>query len=161
MARWILAEPLRFQLNVQNIYDKFFNSLKADYPGFDKWFKGKATDNAYIFEKENQLKAFLYLKIENELDEKVKEILKKSKGDNPVYVYYSQEKVTKILKNSVLKNKISHAYLFEVNGYKNKKNIALAFAKMILCPNNYSNNSKCVNCTQCKNIDKKVEICYN
>ena len=67
-----------------------------------------------------------------------------------------QEKVTKILKNSVLKNKLSHAYLFEVNGYKNKKNIALAFAKMILCPNNYSNNSKCVNCTQCKNIDKNI-----
>lgn len=67
-----------------------------------------------------------------------------------------QEKVTKILKNSILKNKLSHAYLFEVNGYKNKKNLALAFAKMILCPNNYSNNSKCVNCTQCKNIDKNI-----
>lgn len=67
-----------------------------------------------------------------------------------------QEKVTKILKNSILKNKLSHAYLFEVNGYKNKKNLALAFAKMILCPNNYSNNNKCVNCTQCKNIDKNI-----
>ena len=31
-----------------------------------------------------------------------------------------QEKVTKILKNSILKNKLSHAYLFEVNGYNNK-----------------------------------------
>lgn len=67
-----------------------------------------------------------------------------------------QEKVTKILKNSILKNKLSHAYLFEVNNYKNKKNIALAFAKMILCPHNYSNNKKCVNCTQCKNIDKNI-----
>lgn len=67
-----------------------------------------------------------------------------------------QEKVTKILKNSILKNRLSHAYLFEANGYKNKKNLAIAFAKMLLCPNNYSNNQKCVNCTQCKNIDKNI-----
>lgn len=67
-----------------------------------------------------------------------------------------QSKVVKILKNSILKDKISHAYLFETNGYKNKKNVALAFAKMILCPYHYSNNKDCVNCTQCKNIDKNI-----
>ena len=69
-----------------------------------------------------------------------------------------QEKVTKILKNSILKNKLSHAYLFEVNGYKNKKNLALAFAKMILCPNNYSNNEQCENCSICKQIDENNHI---
>ena len=67
-----------------------------------------------------------------------------------------QSKVVKILKNSILKDKISHAYLFETNGYKNKKNVSLAFAKMILCPYHYSNNKNCVNCTQCKNIDKNI-----
>lgn len=67
-----------------------------------------------------------------------------------------QEKVIKILKNSVSKNKLSHAYLLEANGYKNKKKLALAFAKMILCPYHYSNNLKCVDCTQCKNIDKDI-----
>lgn len=67
-----------------------------------------------------------------------------------------QEKVVKILKNSIQKNKVSHAYLFETNGYKNQKELALAFAKMLLCPYNYSNNKKCVNCTQCKNIDKNI-----
>lgn len=67
-----------------------------------------------------------------------------------------QSKVVKILKNSILKDKISHAYLFETNGYKNKKYVALAFAKMILCPYHYSNNKNCVNCTQCKNIDKNI-----
>jgi DNA polymerase-3 subunit alpha len=46
--------------------------------------------------KEIKLVRKLYLKIENELDEKVTELLKKAKGENPVYVYYSQEKVTKI-----------------------------------------------------------------
>lgn len=59
----------KVEIGSLNIYDNFFNSLKEDYPGFDKWFKGKATDNAYIFEKENQLKAFLYLKIENETED--------------------------------------------------------------------------------------------
>lgn len=67
-----------------------------------------------------------------------------------------QEKVVKILKNSIQKNKVSHAYLFETNCYKNQKELALAFAKMLLCPYNYSNNKKCVNCTQCKNIDKNI-----
>ena len=67
-----------------------------------------------------------------------------------------QEKVVKILKNSVQKNKISHAYLFETNGYKNQKSLAIAFTKMLLCPYNYSNNKKCVDCTQCKNIDKNI-----
>ena len=67
-----------------------------------------------------------------------------------------QEKVVKILKNSIQKNKVSHAYLFETNGYKNQKSLALAFTKMLLCPNNYSNNKNCVNCTQCKNIDKNI-----
>lgn len=67
-----------------------------------------------------------------------------------------QERVVKILKNSINKNKISHAYLFETNGYKNQKKLALAFAKMLLCPYNYSNNKNCVECTQCKNIDKNI-----
>lgn len=67
-----------------------------------------------------------------------------------------QPKVYRILKNAVIKNHISHAYLLEANGYKNKTLLAIAFAKMLLCPNNYSNNEKCVNCTQCTNIDKNI-----
>ena len=54
--------------------------------------------------KEIKLVRKLYLKIENELDEKVKEILKKSKGDNPVYVYYAEEKVTKIAPKELWSN---------------------------------------------------------
>ena len=72
----------------------------------------------------------------------------------------NQEKVYKILKNSVLKDKLSHAYLFETNGNKKAYDMALSFAKYILCPYNYSNNSKCVNCTQCIKIDKNIEQGY-
>lgn len=68
----------------------------------------------------------------------------------------NQEKVYKILKNSVLKDKLSHAYLFETNGNKKAYDMALSFAKYILCPYNYSNNSKCVKCTQCVKIDKNI-----
>lgn len=67
-----------------------------------------------------------------------------------------QTKVIKILKNSITKNKVSHAYLFEANDYIDAKKVALAFAKSLLCPYNYTNNQKCVNCTQCINIEKNI-----
>lgn len=61
--------------------------------------------------------------------------------------------VYKILINSLKKNKLSHAYLFELNDYTKGYNIALAFAKFLLCPHNYSNNNLCDGCTICKTID--------
>lgn len=61
-----------------------------------------------------------------------------------------------IMKNSILKNKISHAYLIEGNGCNYKSQIALSFAKTLLCPNNYYNNNLCGKCTQCKNIEKNI-----
>ncbi len=67
-----------------------------------------------------------------------------------------QKIVCTILKNSVEKNKYSHAYLFETNGYKNTNQVALAFAKYLLCPHHYANSSKCVNCTQCNLIDQNI-----
>lgn len=65
----------------------------------------------------------------------------------------NQEKTINILINEIKKDKISHAYLFESNSCPNTFDIALAFAKAILCPNHYSNSLKCDNCIQCKQID--------
>lgn len=59
----------------------------------------------------------------------------------------------KIIKNAINNNKLNHAYLLEVNGYSKGLNLALAFAKFVLCPKNYSNNLKCNECSQCKMID--------
>ena len=71
--------------------------------------------------------------------------------------YLKEQRVAiKIMKNSILKNKISHAYLIEGDGCKYKSQIALSFAKTLLCPNNYYNNKFCGNCTQCKNIEKNL-----
>lgn len=61
--------------------------------------------------------------------------------------------VYKVLTNSLKKGKYSHAYLFELNGYTKGLDIALAFAKFLLCPQGYTNYSYCADCPQCHNID--------
>ena len=62
-------------LNVQklkfgkiNLNDTFFDSLKEDYDGFDKWFVKKYDEEAYITINSNNgmLLSFLYLKVEDE-----------------------------------------------------------------------------------------------
>lgn len=62
--------------------------------------------------------------------------------------------VYQILVNAINNNKLSHAYLFETNGYSKCLDMAIAFAKSLLCPNNLLNKEKCKNCSQCKNIDE-------
>lgn len=57
------------------------------------------------------------------------------------------------LKNAVLKNKISHAYIFVSNGYPKVYDFALSFAKFLLCPKKQTNNLNCEGCFQCANID--------
>ena len=69
-----------------------------------------------------------------------------------------QNIVYKTLINSVKNNKYSHAYLIETNGYSKGLDLGIAFAKYLLCPNSYSNNKKCGNCSQCMNIDKNEFI---
>ena len=66
-----------------------------------------------------------------------------------------QPVVCKTLINSIKNNRCSHAYLIESNGYSKVLDLAIAFAKYILCPNNYTNYDNCKNCNQCKNIDNK------
>lgn len=48
--------------------DSFFDSLREDYEGkkFDDWFKRKGKEKAYVFEDNDGLKGFLYLKVEDE-----------------------------------------------------------------------------------------------
>lgn len=42
--------------------------LKTNYVGFNKWFNGKSDEISYICELDEQIMAFLYLKVENEND---------------------------------------------------------------------------------------------
>lgn len=52
----------------------------------------------------------------------------------------------KIFKNSIVKNKLSHAYLINTNGYHKGLDLAKAFAKYLLCPNNETGNHECSVC---------------
>ncbi len=47
-----------------DLTDPFFDSLKEDYPGFDKWYRGKAVkeENAYVNYINGMLEGFLYIK---------------------------------------------------------------------------------------------------
>lgn len=50
------------------LQDPFFDTLKADYPGFEAWFNKKASqgDSAYVFRQESgDVEGFLYLKYED------------------------------------------------------------------------------------------------
>ncbi len=64
--------------------------------------------------------------------------------------------VYKILKNSIVNDKCSHAYLINTNGYSKGLDLAKSFAKYLLCPLNKTNNQECVNCNQCHLIDENA-----
>jgi len=54
--------------NEVSLSDGFFDSLREDYPGFDKWFAGKsaAGEAALVHQDDEGIGAFVYLKEENE-----------------------------------------------------------------------------------------------
>lgn len=55
-----------------DLNDVFFDSLKADYPGFEEWFYRKHEQEAFVFDNDDStIVAFMYLKIE---DEEVKDV---------------------------------------------------------------------------------------
>lgn len=60
----VLAVKQEFFGNL-NFADSFFDSLKQDYPGFDKWFNRKADEKAYVCYTEDKIVAFLFLKKED------------------------------------------------------------------------------------------------
>lgn len=63
-----------------DINDIFFNSLKADYLGFEAWFERKANEDVYILKDiSNKIQAFLYMKIENEIDNQINPPIKEER----------------------------------------------------------------------------------
>lgn len=60
-----------------DINDVFFDSLKEDYLEFEAWFKRKENEEVYILKDDlNKIQAFLYMKIENEIDTHINPIIK-------------------------------------------------------------------------------------
>lgn len=69
-----------------------------------------------------------------------------------------QEVVVKILKNSILNNKISHAYIFSGPRGTGKTSIAKIFSKAVNCLN-ITDGDLCNNCENClQNIDEEIDI---
>ena len=69
-----------------------------------------------------------------------------------------QNVIYKTIINSVLHDKLSHAYIIESNGFSKAFDFALSFVKYMMCPYNYTNKLKCNGCNQCINIDKNDYI---
>lgn len=57
-----------------DLEDSFFDSLKEDYIGFDKWFNKKSNEIAYVTYRDKKLLSFLYLKVEDK-DENYTDII--------------------------------------------------------------------------------------
>lgn len=58
-----IIQQVRFSdLSVKNV---FFDSLRADYPGFDEWFAKHSDNPAFIISDQSGLKAFIYVKQES------------------------------------------------------------------------------------------------
>ena len=54
------------QISSVAVTDAFFDTLRDDYPGFDQWFAGKASESAYVSRRtEGGIDGFLYLKRED------------------------------------------------------------------------------------------------
>lgn len=49
-----------------NLNDSFFDSFREDYQEFEGWFNSKADKESYVCLIEGEVKAFLFLKVENE-----------------------------------------------------------------------------------------------
>lgn len=58
-----------------------------------------------------------------------------------------------IMYNTIKKEKYSHAYLIETNGSHEGMNVALAFAKALLCPKKNTTKENCEECNLCQTID--------
>ena len=66
-----------------------------------------------------------------------------------------QKTIIKTLENSIVNNKITHAYLFTGPRGTGKTSIAKIFAKVINCHDrqNFTPCNKCISCTQLQNVD--------
>lgn len=71
-----------------------------------------------------------------------------------------QDHITTTLKNSILKEKIAHAYLFTGTRGVGKTTVARIFAKAIRCENLDEQASPCLKCESCLSVDNSSSLDY-
>ena len=65
--------------------------------------------------------------------------------------FTEQYKVAAILRNSILNERVAHAYIFAGSQGVGKKKLAIQFAKFLLCQQ--SQGEPCHSCHHCHRID--------
>ncbi len=102
-----------------NIKDTFFDSFRKDYSEFDKWFNKKSDDTCYVCYSDDNLTAFLFIKVET-VEENYSEIspnfLKKKRlkiGTFKVIKngYKIGERFLKIIFDNALQYKVDEIYV--------------------------------------------------
>ena len=102
-----------------NLGDSFFDSFKSDYKGFADWFNRKADDISYVCVTDDRIKAFLYVKIENQ-DENYSDILPVFQRKKRLKIgtfkvtstgYKLGERFLKIIFDNALSNKVDEIYV--------------------------------------------------
>ena len=72
--------------------------------------------------------------------------------------FVGQREVTDIIKNEILHNKVSHAYLFSGPRGTGKTSAAKIIAKMINCSNLDNDGIPCGKCLSCKNFNSSSDV---
>lgn len=111
----------KIQFGKIDLTDSFFQSLKDDYEGFEKWFLKKYDDEAYITINSNngRLLSFLYLKVEGK-DENYSDISPVFQPKKRLKIgtfkvisngFRLGERFLKIIFDNALKNKVEEIYV--------------------------------------------------
>jgi len=111
--------------------DPFFDSLKQDYPTFGKWLHRKAEETAYILKISDELRAFLYLKIEEENEVyhditpqfRPKRRLKIGTFKVALNGFRIGERMLKIIFDNALQNRVEEIYVTIVNNSEDKEHL--------------------------------------
>ncbi|MEE1961211.1 PIN domain-containing protein [Allomuricauda taeanensis] len=102
-----------------NLTDNFFDSFREDYSEFDNWFKSKFDKVCYICYSDNNLTAFLYIKVEDETENysEIKPVFPKKKrlkiGTLKVVSngYKIGERFLKIVFDNAIQYKVDEIYV--------------------------------------------------
>lgn len=101
-----------------DINDIFFDSLKLDYIGFEEWFKRKENEEVYILKDNlNKIQAFLYMKIENEIDSQINPLIREERilkvGTFKINAHGTKlgERFIKLIFDRMIQEKIRKSYV--------------------------------------------------
>lgn len=102
-----------------DLNDSFFNSFREDYNEFDNWFKSKFDKVCYVCYSDNNLTAFLYIKVEYETENysEIKPVFSKKKrlkiGTLKVISngYKIGERFLKIVFDNAIQYKVDEIYV--------------------------------------------------